>query len=255
MGNNTAPHTMRLADLSTIFQFEQLIKESTRVTAASRTLIDLAFCYKSELITMSGVQYLGISDHSLIFVCRKLSVQGKEPKIIKSRQYKRYNKISFLADLKNILQFSSNDENPDIVWEDFKMRFLSVADAHAPEITRKVKNSRWMTYNIKRMIYHRDFLKKNVVKTGSENMFIAYKKARNQLNNLIQDTKRKYYTSVINNIINNPKDIWKTINKLTNKRSKTITITKLNILENNFTENPNQISNTLNTYFNTVGIN
>ena len=31
-----------------------------------------------------------------------------------------------------------NDNNPDALWEDFKTKFLLVADVHAPQITRKV---------------------------------------------------------------------------------------------------------------------
>ena len=102
--NNAASHTVRMATLASTYQFEQMIKEPTRVTAASRTLIDLALCNKPELITMSGVDHLGISDHSLIYVCRKISIPRNEPKIIRSRQFKHYDKNSFLTELRDILQ-------------------------------------------------------------------------------------------------------------------------------------------------------
>ena len=59
----------------------------------------------------------------------------------------------------NYLQHTINDNNPDALWEDFKTRFLFVADIHAPQITRKVKSeyTPWMTNNIKKQIYPRDF--------------------------------------------------------------------------------------------------
>ena len=38
--------------------------------------------------------------------------------------------------------------------------------------------------------------------------------------------------------------MWDTINKLTNKKSKITTITKLNISNENVTENPNEIAHT-----------
>ena len=134
---------------------------------------------------------------------------------------------------------------------------MLVADVHAPQITRKVKSeyTLWMTNNIKKQIYHRDFLKKKAIKTGSENMFVAYKKSRNALNKLIKDTKRNYYTSALNDAKNNPTNMWDTIDKLTNKKSKTTTITKLNLSNENVTENSNEIAHTLNTYFNTIGEN
>ena len=213
-----------MATLASTYQFEQMIKEPTRVTATSRTLIDLAFCNKPEMITMSGVDHIGISDHSLIYVCRKISIPRNEPKVIRSHQYKHYDKNSFLADLelRDIIQYMINDNNPDVLWEDFKTKFLLVADVHAPQITRKVKSeyTPWMTNNTKKQIYHRDFLKKKTIKTGSEDMFVAYKKSRNALNKLIKDTKRNYYTSALNDAKNNPKNMcmMETINKLTNKK-------------------------------------
>ena len=234
-----------------------MIEEPTRITATSRTLIDLAFCNKPELITMSGVDHLGISDHSLIYACRKISISRNEPKIIRSRQFKHYDKNSFLTELWAILQYMANDNNPDVLWEDFKTKFLLVADVHAPQVTRKVKSeyTPWMTNNIKKQIHHRDFLKKKAIKTGSENIFAAYKKSRNTLNKLIKDTKRNYYTKALNDAKNNPKNMWNTINKLTRKKSKTTTISKLNISNENVTEDPNEISHTFNTYFNTTGEN
>ena len=84
-------------------------------------------------------------------------------------------------------------------------------------------------------------------------MFVAYKKSRNALNKLIKETKRNYYTSALNDAKNSPKNMWDTINKLTNKKSKTTTIMKLNLSNENVTENPNEIAHTFNTYFNTIG--
>ena len=67
--------------------------------------------------------------------------------------------------------------------------------------------------------------------------------------------KRNYYTRAVNDAKNNPKNMWNTINKLTNKKSKTTAITKLNISNENVTEDPNEMSHTFNTYFNTIGEN
>ncbi len=64
--NNAASHTVRMV----LINLSKCIRNPcTWVTAASRTLIDLAFCNKPELITMSGVDHLGIRDHSVIYIC------------------------------------------------------------------------------------------------------------------------------------------------------------------------------------------
>ena len=88
-----------MATLASTYQFEQMIKEPTRVMAIFRTLIDRAFCNKPEIITMSAVDHIGISDHSLIYVCRKISIPRNEPKVIRLRQFNHYDKNSFLAEL------------------------------------------------------------------------------------------------------------------------------------------------------------
>ena len=61
----------------------------------------------------------------------------------------------------------SND--PNALWNDFKIKFLSVADKHAPIRQRRVKSEYkpWLTNQIKQMSYHRDYLKRQSIKLGS----------------------------------------------------------------------------------------
>ena len=70
--NSANAETNRLAGIALTFQFQQLISDPTRITANSKTLIDLAFTNKTELIIGSGVINPGISDHSLIYIQRKV---------------------------------------------------------------------------------------------------------------------------------------------------------------------------------------
>ena len=48
------------------------------------------------------------------------------------------------------------------------------------------------------------------------------------------------------------KEMWKTINKITNKKSKTTNITKI-VVDDKIIEEPEVIANTFNNYFNDVG--
>ena len=49
----------------------------------------------------SGVIYVGISDHSLVYVyaCRKVAVLKEKPKIVETRQSKNFNTARFQQDL------------------------------------------------------------------------------------------------------------------------------------------------------------
>ena len=57
-----------------LYQFDQLINEPTRVMPTSASLIDTILTNKPENISQSGVVHLGISDQSLIFAIRKLTI-------------------------------------------------------------------------------------------------------------------------------------------------------------------------------------
>ena len=112
----------------------------------------------------------------------------------------------------------------------------------------------WITDTVKRSIYHRDFLRKTAVKTGSENVNKAYKRVRNDLNKLIKNTKANYFMNALNNTKKNPKEMWKMVNKLTNKQSKTTNITNV-ITDDKIIEEPRVITNTFNTFFNEIRVN
>ena len=48
----------------------------------------------------SGVIHLGLSDHSLVYICRKVGIPRAEPKIVETRQFKYFNSSAFQYDLK-----------------------------------------------------------------------------------------------------------------------------------------------------------
>ena len=54
-----------------VFGLHQLITKPTRVTKNSKSLIDLCITNSPDRIVDSGVIPLGISDHSLVYMCRK----------------------------------------------------------------------------------------------------------------------------------------------------------------------------------------
>lgn len=246
--------TRKLSEITETLQFEQIIKESTRITENSSTLIDLLFSNRPNNIIKSGVDHVGISDHSLIYVHRKISIPHNKPKVIRTRQYKHYNAENFRHDLGVIFQEQLDMSDPNILWNDWKTKFLAIADAHAPLVTRKVRSeyAPWLTNEIKNKIYLRDSLKKRAVKTGSSRTHEEYKKTRNEVNKLVKNTKANYFKCALNQCNKNPRDMWKTISKLTNKKSKTTKITELIVNEASITD-PAAVSDALNTYFSDIG--
>ena len=239
-----------------MYQFEQLISESTRVTETSATFIDLAFSNQPEKIIKSGVEHVGISEHNLIFILRKISLPHKEPKIINTRQLKNYDINALRTDLGNILQTQSSEMDTNKAWDEWKTKFLLVVEMHAPHITQKVRSeyTPWITNNIKKKMYHRDHLKEIAVKTGSKLAHEAHKRARNETNKLVKNTKAICFMNALKRIENNPKKMWNTINKFTNRKYKTKNVKEVRHDDEAINE-PCKIANTFNKFFNEIGTN
>lgn len=69
----------------------QLVKEPTRVTEISQTLIDIALTTNENIINACEVKSLTISDHSLVYVTVKLKAHEPYCSYITARRYKIYN--------------------------------------------------------------------------------------------------------------------------------------------------------------------
>ena len=106
-------HTRKLQFLSSLYQFDQLIDEPTRITGTSATLIDLILTNKEENISKSGVIHLGLSDHSMIFAIRKHCIPKSREMVKHIRNFKNFNANDFLTDLsqmpwENIAQYDNS---------------------------------------------------------------------------------------------------------------------------------------------------
>ena len=84
-------NTKKLMFMSTVYKLEQLIKKPTRVSNTSATLIDLIFTNQHNKISSSEVVDLGVSDHSLIYVVRKLPMPKFRQTRLKVCNYIRFN--------------------------------------------------------------------------------------------------------------------------------------------------------------------
>ena len=146
-----------------------MIIEPTRVTEYTLTLIDWFMTNKPENINNSGVLHLGVSDHSLIYGCRKIGFSKNSPKLVDSRCLKNYKSSAFKADLSGYLLMNDwASKDPNALWNQFRDAFNYVADVHAPMKTRRVRSvyTPWLNRDIKNEMNYRDYLKKRAVKSS-----------------------------------------------------------------------------------------
>ena len=133
--------TKKIKSLYELYQLSQLIDEATRITMTTSSLIDHIVTNTPEKISDSGVIHTGISDHSLVFAIRKISVIRKQENTVEIRNMKNFDEEKFVAELlkqhwEYVYFFA---EDPNAMWEMWKKLFLEVLDKHAPLQHKKIR--------------------------------------------------------------------------------------------------------------------
>ena len=186
-----------LTSIFDIYGLSQLITEPTRVTPTSKTLIDLCITNSPEKVTNSGVIHLGISDHSLVFMTRKVHYNRNCPRTIEMRQFKHFQKSNFLSDLEQ-MPWSNVDlySDPNDMWQEWKQMFVHCMDKHAPRKLKRISKKRapWITRGLLHKMHKRDLIKKKAISSNDRVMWEQFKCARNQANNAIKHAKKRCFS-------------------------------------------------------------
>ena len=163
-------NTNLLTSIANVYSLHQLIREPTRITSSSSTLIDLIFTNCPDKVVCSGVSHVGISDHNLVYVYHKLCIDrsGSGHKTVTYRKFKNFRSESFRNDIASQSWDDLMLEHPNDMWLAWKTLFLSVVDKHAPIRTKRVRSSKcpWVTPQLKKYMYERDKLKKKATITN-----------------------------------------------------------------------------------------
>ena len=123
-------------------------------------MIDLIISLDPQKVGAVGVQYLSISDHSLVYTVRQSRPRKKPPQIIITRNYSRCNEKDFLKELETTpLHIIEALDDPDLAWTCWKIMVLDACNAHAPLSTRKVRGEHYpgMNDDIIRRMRQSDF--------------------------------------------------------------------------------------------------
>lgn len=212
-----------LLNFSRAFDFTQLIKEPTRISDTSRTLIDLIFVNNEHRIVKSGVVPFPLSDHYLVFCILKTGVHTKaHPRMFEYRSYKNFDANSFNEDLRNVpWHVVDNENNIDDALLTWNKLFSEVADDHAPVKRRRVKGTPipWMNSKISESMRDRDWYHRKARKSNSEKHWNTYRKLRNKVNRLVKSAKSKYYCEMIEEARGDHGKMWKAVNEACNRNS------------------------------------
>ena len=143
-----------------------MIESPTRVTETSRlsSLLGIILTNSPQNVRESNVIPLGISDHNLVYVTRKLYRPKLPPRTIRYISFKRFDENAYLLNLREADWspfLSAND--PYTPWDAWKQIFLDIGDEHAPVVTcrDRGKKTPWVNDEYIKLSYKRDKLKKS----------------------------------------------------------------------------------------------
>ena len=174
-----------------------------------------------------------------------------------SHSLKNYDRGSFLSDLRSIdweMAMSCASDDPNKMASSFYDLFLTALDVHAPLKRRTTKTRHapapWISPNIKNLMCERDRIKRKAERNPA--LWPRYKQLRNRVTSQLKKAAASYYSNMIDDNSNNPKGMWKIINKVLDKHSNHSPPSSI-IHEGQRVEKPAEIAEAFNRHFTSIG--
>lgn len=199
---------------------KQLVKQYTRITNNSRTIIDLVFSNIN--INTEIIETPRISDHFIVKVdVPKAMKTNKDNKlVIYKRDYSNYDEIKLAKEINeqynhwHLLNETDVNERIHSLSEIIIESFNQVAPFSKKIIPQKWIAKEWFNDDIKDLIKQRDTLYGEAKRKRCLRTWCKYKVMRNETVNEIRRAKKKYYEKQIDNYKNNSKQMWKNLKSI-----------------------------------------
>ncbi len=210
---------LQLYDLLHVNNLFQIIKDPTRLTANSSTILDLIITDAPGYIISSGVLPPIFDLDHCVTSCSVQVQHNNEPSFIRETwNYNAANFDGFRIDLDRALWHSAYhmyDDLDDIVgyWSEL---FLNTAKQHVPYIIvrHRPRDKPWMTTEIRKLLRLRDRAWKRFKRTKTDHHETIFKQIRRSAKALISHIKVQYFDK-LNNRLSDPdctsKEYWKTL--------------------------------------------
>lgn len=156
----TSADFSKIKHLESKYQLTQLIKEPTRCTMQTNSILDLILT-NSKFISSAGTDDMNISDHQPVWAIRKKH-QTKAPRInFECRSFNNFNSMAFSETL-HAHDWNNyyNEICVDKLWDEMESVMIEAADLHCPfkKHTQKKVIPKWLSPDIIELIQDRDRL-------------------------------------------------------------------------------------------------
>ena len=191
----------------------QVIRDYTRVTDTTKSIIDLIMVSDVDKISQQGVLPSGLSDHFIIYCTRKTakSLLNKHHTTI-IRSMKHYSK-EMLTELLRTVDWSPVFNCLDVneAWTHFTDLFMPIVDKLAPlkKVRLKQRSEPWFSSEILELIKERDEIYKLCAKSSTPDLENKRRELRNQVQTEIKAAKKEYFQNVIEENMGDGRKMWK----------------------------------------------
>ena len=233
---------------------KQLIKDHTRCTTTSNTLIDLIFT-DSPNISSSGTLHINLSDHSPVYLIRKKERNRIVKHVTKGRSYIRYSTAVFenLLQQQNWNEFDISDDI-DRMWDIMKENISLSLDIICPIRNIQVSDTKpdWLNNDIIQLMRKRD---KAYLKARRSKNEVGWRKAtflRNRVESFIKNHKKNKIITNLERYHNNATKFWRQIREIVPKEKSPIVNSLLDERNGQSFEGID-LCNHINQYFASIG--
>ena len=187
----------------------------------SGTSIDVLLTNRPRSFQNTAAIETGLSDyHKMILSFFRIHFVRLPPKKVEYRDYKKFDKNNFLFELEHELLKGEMYKRENDMSTTFTNVVRFVLDKHAPLKTKITRGNQapFMTKSLSKAIMTRSRLRSKYNKWPSRENFLAFKKAKNNCNNINKKAKKAYFERMNKQGSISSKSFWNTVKPfLTNK--------------------------------------
>lgn len=235
------------------FGYVNVIESPTRITANSKSLIDLIIVSPNLHASnvLAGSIDLGISDHHLIFAAFSTRRSNSKPKLITVRNYKDMDNEKFQRSLEeapwHIVSAVEDVEDSVYLWETM---FKDIIESNIKRRNVKVRHKSlpWINTEIRKAMNQRyKCLKAAQGKPHDNPQWDIYRAKRNAVRSMLRKAEASYWIGLFKES-SSPKDFWRISNRILGK-IKSDKIGPLQDSNNTIISDDRQKANLINNYF------
>lgn len=212
----------QLKNIARVYGMEQIVKDPTRCTLNSSSLIDLVF-YNDVDLNSHVLVTPKISDHNIIFITMLYSKDKCFEKLINYRYYRNFSEINIIKICDEIIKHNWDQSSVDVnlLYNNLFTVCKNIVDEVAPICCKRLNTKLpWYDSEVSKIAQARDRQYRKFKQTADaerEIHWLNFKKLRNEVVNLMKCKKDKYYHEKIDNNKHSPKKMWKTLKQLISK--------------------------------------